>query len=104
MQASPSGRKINFPVLSDRPQKVSKKYGILSEEEGLANRGTYIIDPEGIIQAIIVNPRSIGRNIDEIIRIIEALQYSERTNLATPANWKSGEPGISKDWNMVGKY
>ncbi len=70
----------------------------------MIKRGTYIIDPEGIIQAILINPPSVGRNIDEIIRIVEALQYSKKTNLAIPANWKNGELGIERDWNMVGKY
>lgn len=103
-QVSPSGRKINFPLLSDRSQEVSKKYGVLNEKEGFTYRATFIIDPEGIIQAIFINPPSVGRNIDEIIRIVEALQYSEKTNLAIPENWKTGETGIARDWNMVGKY
>lgn len=103
-QVSPSGRKINFPLLSDRSQEVSKKYGILNEKEGFTYRAAFIIDPEGVIQAIVINPPSVGRNIDEIIRIVEALQYSKKTNLAIPANWKSGEPGIERDWNMIGKY
>lgn len=103
-QLSPSGRKINFPLLSDRSQEVSKKYGVLNQKEGFTYRATYIMDPEGVIQAIFINPPSVGRNIDEIIRIVEALQYSQKTNLAIPANWKSGEPGIERDWNMVGKY
>lgn len=103
-QVSASGRKINFPLLSDRSQQVSKKYGVLNEKEGFTYRATFIVDPEGVIQAIFTNPPSVGRNIDEIIRIIEALQYSRKTNLVIPANWKSGEPGIERDWSMVGKY
>ena len=103
-QISPSCKKINFPLLSDRSQEVSKKYGVLNEKEGFTYRATFIIDPEGVIQAIFINPPSVGRNIDEIIRIVEALQYSKKTNLAIPANWKSGEPGIERDWSMVGKY
>lgn len=95
---------VNFPLLSDRAQKVSKKYGVLNENEGFTYRATFIIDPEGIIQAIFLNPQSVGRNIDEIIRVIEALQYNRMTNLATPPNWKRGDPGVERDWNMVGKY
>jgi peroxiredoxin (alkyl hydroperoxide reductase subunit C) len=103
-QISPSGRKINFPLLSDRSQEVSKKYGILNEKEGFTFRSTFIVDPEGTIQAIFINPPSVGRYIAEIVRVVEALQYNKDTNLAVPANWKSGEPGIARDWNMVGKY
>jgi peroxiredoxin (alkyl hydroperoxide reductase subunit C) len=67
-------------------------------------RATFIIDPEGVIQAIRTNPPSVGRNIDEIIRIVEALQYNKENKLAIPANCKSGEPSIERDWNMIGKY
>lgn len=103
-QVSPSGRRVNFPLLSDRSQEVSKKYGVLNEKEGFTYRATFIVDPEGIIQAIFINPQSVGRNINEIIRMIQALQYSKKTNLAIPANWQTGQPGIERDWNMVGKY
>ncbi|WP_373898745.1 hypothetical protein ACER0A_005260 [Haloimpatiens sp. FM7315] len=67
-------------------------------------RATFTVDPKGVIQAIYINLPSVGRNIDEIIKIIQALQYSEKTNLAIPANWKSGELGMARDWNMVDKY
>lgn len=62
------------------------------------------IDPEEAIKGIFINPPSVGRNIDEIVGIVEALQYNKKTNLAIPANWKSGEAGIERDWNMIGKY
>lgn len=104
MQTSPLARRINYPVLSDRTQEVSKKYGVLNKVEGFASRGTFIIDPEGIVQWIVINPQAVGRNTYEIIRMLEALQYNRETNLAVPADWKRGEAGISKDWDMVGKY
>lgn len=104
MQTSPSGQKINFPLLSDRTQKVSKKYGILNEKEGFAYRGTFIIDPEGTIQAWLVNPQPVGRNIDEILRILAALQYNRKTGLAAQAGWEPGDKGIKTGWEYVGKY
>lgn len=104
MQVSPLASKENFPLLSDRTQEVSSQYGVLNEKEGFAYRGTFIIDPEGIIQAIFIYPHSVGRNSDEIVRTVEALQYSKKTNLVIPADWKIGEPGMERDWNMVGKY
>ncbi len=104
MQNSPSGQKINFPLLSDRTQEVSKKYGVLNEKEGFAWRGAFIIDPEGRIQAYLVNPQPVGRNIDEILRIIAALQYNRRTGLAAQAGWKPGDKGIPTGWEYVGKY
>jgi len=104
METSPSGKKINYPLLSDRTQRVSKAYGVLNEDEGFAYRGTFIINPESKIMGIIVNPQPVGRNIDEIIRIIEGLQYSDSTGLGIPAGWKPGDIGIKRDWNYVGKY
>lgn len=104
LETSPSGRKVNFPLLSDRPHEVSKRYGILNEKEGLAYRATFIIDPEGRIQTFLVNPQPVGRNVDEILRIIEALQFSQETGLRAPAGWEPGDPGISADWELVGRY
>lgn len=103
-QTSPSGRKINFPLLSDRTQRVSKKYGILNENEGFDWRGAFIIDPEGKIQAWMTNPQPVARNIDEIIRIIMALQFNRRTGRGAQAGWEPGNPGIPLGWDYVGKY
>lgn len=104
MQESPSGQKINYPLLSDRTQAVSKSYGVLNEKEGFAYRGAFIIDPDGNIQAYLVNPQVVGRNIYEILRIIQGLQYNEETGMGLPANWKPGEEGIPIGWDYVGKY
>ncbi len=104
MQESPSGQKINYPLLSDRTQEVSKKYGVLNEKEGFAYRGAFIIDPDGNIQAYLVNPQVVGRNTNEILRVIQGLQYNLKTGLAAPANWKPGEKGIPIGWDYVGKY
>lgn len=103
-ETSPSGKKINFPLLSDRTHQVSKEYKILNEKSGATYRATFIINPEGAIQSILLNPTTVGRNINEILRIIEGLQYSTATGLGVPANWTPGEPGIKTGWEFVGKY
>ncbi len=103
-QTSPSGQKINYPLLSDRTQKVSKMYGVLNEDEGFAYRSAFIVDPDGKIRAWLTNPQPVGRNIDEILRIIEALQYYNDTGLAAQAGWKPGDEGIKIGWDYVGKY
>ena len=79
--------KLNFPLASDRTRTVSKDYGILIEEEGIALRGLYIINPEGVIQHSTVNDLDVGRNVDEILRVLKALQ----TKGLVPANWKEGD-------------
>ena len=79
--------KLNFPLASDRTRTVSKDYGILIEEEGIALRGLYIINPEGVIQHSTVNDLDVGRNVDEILRVLKAL----KTKGLVPANWKEGD-------------
>lgn len=79
-------------------------YGILNEDEGFAYRSAFVIDPMGKIRAWSTNPQTVGRNIDEIIRIIEGLQYNKETDLGVPAGWKPGDKGIPIGWNYVGKY
>lgn len=103
-QTSPSGQKINYPLLSDKTQRVSKIYGVLNEDGGFAYRSTFIIDPYGKIQAWLTNPQPVGRNIDEILRIIAALQYNKETGLGVQAGWQPGDRGIETGWDFVGKY
>ena len=101
-QTSPSGRQVQYPLVADRSQEISRKYGVLTPE-GNAPRATFLIDPEGIIQYYSVYPGPVGRNIYELLRIFQALKFTERTNLGAPANWCPGRPGVSRDWENVGK-
>jgi len=79
------GSKI--PLASDMTQSVSKDYGVLIEEEGISLRGLFIISPEGIIEYSVTHNLDIGRNIDEVIRVLHALQ----TKGACPVNWEEGD-------------
>lgn len=85
--------KIDFPVIADLNTKVSTLYGMLQPNVSStqAVRAVFIIDPEGIIRSIVYYPLTTGRNFDEIKRMIQALQKSDATNTATPANWRPGE-------------
>ncbi|MBM7615688.1 peroxiredoxin (alkyl hydroperoxide reductase subunit C) [Alkaliphilus hydrothermalis] len=104
LQTSPSGQLVNYPVLSDRNMEISNKYGILNKKDGFAYRGAFIVDPQGKVQWSILNPQPVGRNIDEILRIIQGLQYHRETGLGVPAGWEPGNPGIPTGWEYVGKY
>jgi peroxiredoxin (alkyl hydroperoxide reductase subunit C) len=104
LQTSPSGRGVNFPILSDRALRVSRQYGILNENEGFAYRASFIIDPEGRVQWSIVNPQPVGRSIEEILRVLAGLQYNRSTDMALPPDWQPGERGIPTGWDYVGKY
>ena len=85
--------KIEFPVIADLPMEVSNLYGMIHPaiSEVHPIRSIFIIDPEGILRTMIYYPTSVGRNINEIIRMIDALQIVDKENVATPVNWKPGE-------------
>jgi alkyl hydroperoxide reductase subunit AhpC len=78
---------LNYPLASDITRQVSRDYGVLIEEEGIALRGLFIIDPNGILQYAVVNNLNIGRSVDETLRVLEALQ----TGGLCPAEWKPGQ-------------
>ncbi len=77
---------------------------MLNESEGFAYRGSFIIDPEGKISAWMTYPQPVGRNIDELIRVIKGLQFNASTGKGAQAGWTPGNPGIPLGWEYVGKY
>jgi len=83
---------LKYPLLSDFKKEVADRYGILDENEGVALRGLFIIDPQGIIQHESVNSLSVGRSVDEVLRVLEALQTGE----LCPINWKPGQKTLGK--------
>ena len=87
------GVKIPFPVIADVDMKVSSKFGMIHPEASTtaAVRALFVIDPEGFIQAIIYYPLQTGRSIDEILRLVDALQTTYHHHVATPADWRPGE-------------
>lgn len=82
---------VPFPLIADTNASLSKSLGIYNEEEGVAERATFIVDPNGIIQHVSINAGSVGRNPDEVLRILDALQQDE----LCPCNWKKGENTIT---------
>lgn len=87
---------LNFPIIADIDMKVSKLYGMLqpNESETAAVRAVFFIDPNRKIRLIMYYPMNVGRNMDEIIRALEALQFAEEHKVALPLNWKKGEKVI----------
>ena len=83
----PDLRELPFPMLADTKRELSTALGILHPEEGVALRATFIVDPEGVIRHASVNDLSVGRNVDEVLRVLDALQTDE----LTPCNWRKGE-------------
>ena len=79
--------KLKFPLISDYTKELSTQYDVLVPEEGFALRGTFIIDPEGVLRSVVVNDEAVGRSVDETLRTLQALQTGENT----PCEWTPGE-------------
>lgn len=87
---------VNFPLIEDITMEVAKKYGMIQpgESNTKAVRAVFFIDPKGIIRTIIYYPLSLGRNFDELKRVLVALQTADKFNVATPADWRPGDDVI----------
>ncbi len=83
----PDLRALPFPMMSDIKRELSQALGILDPNAGVAQRATYIVDPEGIVRFVMITDLSVGRNVDEVLRVLDALQTDE----LCPCNWKKGE-------------
>jgi peroxiredoxin (alkyl hydroperoxide reductase subunit C) len=90
------GIKIPFPVVADIDAKVAKRYGMIMPGDSTmeTSRCVFVIDPNGKIRAIIYYPLTTGRNVNEILRVVKALQTSDEHTVATPVNWNPGDPVI----------
>ena len=87
---------VKFPLIEDITMEVAKKYGMIQpgESNTKAVRAVFVIDPKGIIRTIIYYPLSLGRNFDELLRVVIALQTADAFNVSTPANWRPGDDVI----------
>ena len=90
------GVKITFPVIADLNREVATAYGMImpGDSKTETSRCVFVIDPEGIVRAMIYYPLTTGRNTDELLRVIDALQASDTHQVATPANWRPGDKVI----------
>lgn len=96
--------KIKYPMLADPTGKLARMFEVLIEEEGLALRGTFIVDPDGIIQAYEVHQNGIGRNAEELLRKVQAAQFvREHGDEVCPANWTPGAETLTPSLDLVGK-
>jgi peroxiredoxin (alkyl hydroperoxide reductase subunit C) len=95
---------LDFPLVSDLNKSISRDYGVLLEGAGIALRGVFIIDPEGKVAYQLVHDLGIGRNVDEIVRVLQALQTVRETGEVCPANWTSGSDTMAPDPNGSKTY
>ena len=83
---------VLYPILADTTQKISREYDVLNEDDGSSERGTFIIDPHGVLQYVLVSAGSVGRSVKETLRVLEALQTGERC----PIEWEPGAATLGK--------
>jgi peroxiredoxin (alkyl hydroperoxide reductase subunit C) len=89
-RSHPDLREIDFPMLADTKRELSSALGILHPEAGVPLRATFLVDPEDVIRFASATDLSVGRNVDEVLRVLDALQ----TGALTPCNWRRGEPTL----------
>jgi alkyl hydroperoxide reductase subunit AhpC len=85
---------LNIPLLSDITKKISQNFGILDEEAGVARRGLFIVDGSNLLRHVCVHDNGVGRSVDETLRVINAIQYTDKFGEVCPANWKPGDDTI----------
>jgi peroxiredoxin (alkyl hydroperoxide reductase subunit C) len=96
--------KISYPMVADPTGAISRNFDVYIEENGLADRGTFVIDPDGKIQLVEVNAGGIGRNAAELVRKVKAAQYvAAHPNEVCPAKWEEGEDTLQPGLDLVGK-
>lgn len=101
---SPSIKKIKFPMVADPDHSISKAYEVLRDGAGVADRATFLIDPDGVIKMVEITDEPIGRNADELIRRIEASQFARANpGVACPAKWTKGKEVLKPGLDLVGK-
>lgn len=97
-------RKIQYPMLADPTGRLARLFDVLIEDEGLALRGTFIVNPDAEIKAYEVNENSIGRDAEELLRKVQAAQFvAEHGNQVCPAKWKPGGETLTPSLELIGK-
>jgi peroxiredoxin (alkyl hydroperoxide reductase subunit C) len=104
MNASPTVQAVAFPLIGDRSGKLCREFGTYLEDEGAALRGSFIIDPDGIVKASEIYDHSIGRSAHELFRKLQAaVRVRDGEGEVCPANWKPGERTLRPSLDLVGK-
>jgi peroxiredoxin (alkyl hydroperoxide reductase subunit C) len=94
---------IQYPLVADLTKEISRDYGVLLES-GVALRGTFLIDKDGVVKHSVINDLGLGRNIDETLRMVDALQHLERHGEVCPAGWNKGDDAMKPTAKGVSDY
>lgn len=94
---------LQYPLMADLNKQIAANYGVLSDD-GVALRGLFIIDPEGVCQHATINNLAVGRSVDEALRVLKAFQYVAEHGEVCPANWEPGADTMNPDWDKSKEY
>jgi peroxiredoxin (alkyl hydroperoxide reductase subunit C) len=94
---------VKFPLVADLDKQIARDYGVLLND-AIALRGLFLIDKEGVVRHAVVNDLPLGRNVDEALRTLDALQFTEKHGEVCPANWREGEDGMKPTADGVADY
>ena len=95
---------VKFPLVADVKHEIQEAYDVAHPEAGVALRGSFLIDKDGIVQSQQVNNLPLGRNVDEMLRLVDALQFTEEHGEVCPAGWNKGDEGMKPDADGVASY
>ena len=95
---------IKYPLLADITKDIARAFGVLKEDEGIAYRGLFLMDREGVVRHMLINDLPLGRSVDEALRMLTALQFTEKHGEVCPANWHEGESGMTADKDGLDSY
>jgi peroxiredoxin (alkyl hydroperoxide reductase subunit C) len=94
---------VKFPLVADLKKNIARDYGVLTDD-AVALRGLFLIDKEGVVRHTVINYLKLGRSVDEAVRMLEALQFTEKYGEVCPANWREGEEGMKPTAEGVAEY
>jgi len=94
---------VGYPLVADLGKSIAREYGVLLDD-GIALRGLFLIDTEGVVRHALVNDLPLGRNVDEALRLLDALQFTEKHGEVCPANWREGEDSMKPTAEGVAEY
>ncbi len=97
-------KKVKFPMIADPSHKLCEMFGVLIEDEGVSLRGTFIVDPDGVLRTVEINDNNIGRSAKELVRKLQAAKFvHEHGGNVCPASWEPGDDTIEPGLHLVGK-
>jgi alkyl hydroperoxide reductase subunit AhpC len=97
-------RGLRYPLASDLNKTLARSYGVLLEGPGIALRGLFIINKDGIVKHATINHNDLGRNVQEVLRVLDAIDYTEKNGEVCPANWKQGEKAMKPNAASLKAY